>query len=165
MTGKLYDSSNTHKWNISMLSKKKQVSQRSLDNLKLGAEARRKDKQRHNFTLLPATVEWLKQSSNASDLIDRLVASAKAGHIYPEDTHDRKDEEVAVSNDVYERIDSLERENEQLRSQLSRQKEAVELLQKAVTSVDKGGVYKSNAAKLTKEVVEKAINLLESQSF
>lgn len=145
-----------------MLGKKKQVSQRSLENLKLGAESRRQDKQRHNFTLLPETVEWLKQSSNASDLIDRLVKSARAGHIHPNNTHGKKAEELTILDDVYERMASLERENEQLRSQLAKQKEAVELLQKAITSVDKGGVYKSNAAKPTKEVVEQALRLLES---
>lgn len=105
-----------------MLGKKRQVSQRSLENLKLGAEARRQDKQRHNFTLLPETIEWLKQSSNASGLIDRLVKSAKAGHIYPDNTHDGNGKELTISNDVYEKIEQLEKENEQLRSDLQKLK-------------------------------------------
>ena len=57
---------------------KRQVSQRSLDNLKLGASARYKGKLRINFSLLPETAEWLRQQDNASETIDRLVANAKS---------------------------------------------------------------------------------------
>jgi hypothetical protein len=45
-----------------------------LENLK--PEKRSQDKQRRNFTLLPATVEWLGKQPNASAAIDRLVAVA-----------------------------------------------------------------------------------------
>jgi hypothetical protein len=47
---------------------------KSLENLK--PEKRSQDKQRRNFTLLPATVEWLGKQPNASAAIDRLVAVA-----------------------------------------------------------------------------------------
>ena len=46
---------------------------RSLENLK--PEKRSQDKQRRNFTLLPATVQWLAEQPNASAAIDRLVDS------------------------------------------------------------------------------------------
>ena len=45
---------------------------RSLENLK--PEKRTQDKQRRNFTLLPATIVWLAKQPNASATIDRLVA-------------------------------------------------------------------------------------------
>jgi hypothetical protein len=47
---------------------------RSLENLK--PEKRSQDKQRRNFTLLPATVEWLGKQPNSSAAIDRIVAAA-----------------------------------------------------------------------------------------
>lgn len=61
-----------------MESKRKQICPRSLENLKLGASARNQDKVRHNFTLLPSTMAWLKATGNASEAIDNLVAVAKA---------------------------------------------------------------------------------------
>lgn len=45
----------------------------SLENLRRGSEARDRGKVRRNYTLLPETVEWLKEQRNASDAIDRLV--------------------------------------------------------------------------------------------
>lgn len=58
---------------------KRQINPRSLENLKLGAEARNRDKIRRNTTLLPETVQWLEEHGNASFMIDTLVASAKSG--------------------------------------------------------------------------------------
>lgn len=107
-----------------MLGKKKQVSQRSLENLKLGAESRKKDKQRHNFTLLPDTVVWLKATGNASDTIDALVEAARSGGLVSSNTHNWKDDKPTISNDVYEKIAQLEKENEQLRSDLQKLKAA-----------------------------------------
>lgn len=180
-----YYSSYTHEWNFFMLGKKKQVSQRSLENLKLGSEARRKDKQRHNFTLLPETVAWLKGTGNASDTIDALVTSARDGGLKSNSTHHWEDDGSCVSNNVYVRIDQLEKENNQLQLDLAKQKEVVAslldnennqlqlhlakqkeviaLLQKAVTPATQGGLYKANAAKSTKEAVEQAIALLSKQ--
>ena len=57
--------------------KERQVNPRSLENLKLGAEARNQDKQRTNLTLLPETVRWLKGWGNASEKVDELVAEAR----------------------------------------------------------------------------------------
>ena len=57
--------------------KERQINPRSLENLKLGAEARNQDKQRTNLTLLPETVEWLKGTGNASEKVDELVTEAR----------------------------------------------------------------------------------------
>jgi hypothetical protein len=146
-----------------MTDKKRKVSERSLENLKLGAESRRVGKVRHNFTILPETVQWLKGTGNASDTIDALVASFKTGELDSNHTHNEKDNNQLVSDSVYERIKELETENEQLRSQLAKQKEAVSLLEKAITSVKQGGLYQSNSAKPVKEAVEKALGFLLDQ--
>ncbi len=62
-------------------SKERQVNPRSLENLKLGAEARNQDKQRTNLTLLPETVRWLKGWGNASEKVDELVTEARRSHL------------------------------------------------------------------------------------
>ena len=51
------------------------MNSRSLENLKLGGQSRRKGKIRRTYTLLPETVEWLSQTGNASNSIDELVRS------------------------------------------------------------------------------------------
>lgn len=56
---------------------KRKTNPRSLENLKLGAEARNQGKQKLNVTLLPKTIRWLKARGNASLAIDDLVANAK----------------------------------------------------------------------------------------
>jgi hypothetical protein len=86
-----------------MLDKGRQISERSLENLKLGAESRRQGKLRHNFTILPETVQWLKGTGNSSDAIDTLVEAARTGRVRFNDTHDWKEPENTQSNDVYER--------------------------------------------------------------
>jgi hypothetical protein len=45
----------------------------SLENLKLGAAARRKGKVKLNLTVLPETAEKLKRSGNASRFVELLV--------------------------------------------------------------------------------------------
>jgi predicted RNase H-like nuclease (RuvC/YqgF family) len=107
-----------------MTDKVRQVSERSLENLKLGAQSRYQGKQRHNFTVLPETVQWLKGTGNASDAIDVLVEAAKDKGLFSNNTHDRKPE--VVSNDVYERntkdleisLEETQLELSKLRSQL-----------------------------------------------
>ena len=86
-----------------MADKERQVSERSLENLKLGAESRRQGKVRHNFTILPETVQWLKCSGNASEAIDNLVSAALNQELFSEDTHHRKEEPSTISNNVYNR--------------------------------------------------------------
>ncbi|WP_155823743.1 hypothetical protein [Gloeocapsa sp. PCC 7428] len=61
----------------------KQISPRSLENLKLGALKRYQGKVRCNFTILPETLEWLKRGGNASSRIDQLVAAAKRKELKP----------------------------------------------------------------------------------
>jgi predicted RNase H-like nuclease (RuvC/YqgF family) len=101
-----------------MATKERKISERSLENLKLGAQARYQGKARHNFTVLPETVEWLKATGNASDTIDALVEAARNGGLTSKSTHNWKDKEQVVSSDTYKRISQLEKENEQLRSDL-----------------------------------------------
>jgi predicted RNase H-like nuclease (RuvC/YqgF family) len=108
-----------------MTDKVRQVSERSLENLKLGAQSRYQGKQRHNFTVLPETVQWLKGTGNASDAIDVLVEAAKSKGLFSNNTHDREPE--VVSNDVYERnvkdleisLEETQLELSKLRSQLA----------------------------------------------
>lgn len=45
----------------------------SLENLKMGAIARRQGKRRVNVTLLPQTLAWLDKTGNRSEMIDELV--------------------------------------------------------------------------------------------
>jgi len=45
----------------------------SLENLKLGAAARRKGKVKLNLTVLPSTAEKLKRSGNASKFVELLL--------------------------------------------------------------------------------------------
>jgi hypothetical protein len=45
----------------------------SLENLKLGATARRKGKVKLNLTVLPLTAEKLKRSGNASRFVELLL--------------------------------------------------------------------------------------------
>lgn len=101
-----------------MVEKERRVSERSLENLKLGAESRRLGKVRHNFTILPETMQWLRGTGNASDTIDGLVLAVKCGALSSKYTHDQKEDKLTISDNVYERIILLEKENEQMRSQL-----------------------------------------------
>jgi hypothetical protein len=90
-----------------MTDEKRRMSERSLENLKLGAESRRQGKVRHNFTILPETVQWLKCSGNASEAIDNLVLAALDQKLFSINTHDRKDKEQTLSNDTHDRIEEL----------------------------------------------------------
>jgi hypothetical protein len=45
----------------------------SLENLKLGASARRKGKVKLNLTVLPSTADKLKRSGNASRFVELLL--------------------------------------------------------------------------------------------
>lgn len=102
-----------------MTDKVRQVSERSLENLKLGAKSRDKGKQRHNFTVLPETVQWLKETGNASSMIDILVDAAKDKSLVSNNTHDQKVQ--VTSNDVYEQnIKDLEVSLEETQLELSK---------------------------------------------
>jgi hypothetical protein len=103
-----------------MAEKERRVSERSLENLKLGAESRRQGKLRHNFTILPETVQWLKGTGNSSDTIDALVEAARNGGLVSSSTHDWKDKEQVVSNDVYKQVETLQSELAEVRSQLEK---------------------------------------------
>lgn len=103
-----------------MAEKERRMSQNSLANLKLGAETRRQGKVRHNFTILPETVQWLKGTGNASDAIDALVLQFKNNGANSNHTHDKKGDDQLVSDDVYKRIDTLQAELDETRSQLEK---------------------------------------------
>lgn len=101
-----------------MVGKDRRISERSLENLKLGAEARYQGKERHNFTVLPETLEWLKKGGNASRRIDELVAAAKSGELKSSYTHDRNHEQQLTSEYVYKQIETLQAELATAREQL-----------------------------------------------
>jgi predicted RNase H-like nuclease (RuvC/YqgF family) len=90
----------------------------------LGAQSRYQGKQRHNFTVLPETVQWLKGTGNASDAIDVLVEAAKDKGLFSNNTHDR--EVQLVFNDAYQQnvkelqvsLEETQLELSKLRSQL-----------------------------------------------
>lgn len=111
---------NTHFWILAVAGKERKISEHSLENLKLGAQARYQGKERHNFTVLPETLEWLKKGGNASRRIDELVAAAKSGELKPIHTHDRKPENNLSSESVYKQIDELKSELEQVRQERDR---------------------------------------------
>lgn len=92
---------------------KRQLNPRSLENLKLGAEARNQNKVRRNTTLLPETIQWLEERGNASLLIDSLVASARNGSLKfnSDDAHKQNSSDYAHNG-------ISESEAEKLRSQL-----------------------------------------------
>lgn len=151
----------------------RKVSERSLENLKLGSQARYQGKARHNFTVLPETVEWLKATGNASDTIDALVAAAKNGGLKSSNTHKWKEENKAVDSDsVYRRISELETELEQMRLQLETsrklERDATDQLCschsdafKAADILKAALKLRSNAGGAIKREIEKALPLID----
>lgn len=99
-----------------MADKERRINERSLENLKLGAEARRQGKERHNYTILPETHAWLEHSGNASRRLDELVASAKNGELKSSYTYERIQAEQQVSSSAYKEMEALNVEIKQLRS-------------------------------------------------
>lgn len=75
-------------------------------------------KVRCNYTILPETANWLRGRPNASEMLDVLVGGFRDGKLVYKDIQAEKKDGQTLPNDVYEQIDSLEKENEQLRSQL-----------------------------------------------
>ena len=62
----------------------RKISQASLENLKLGAKARRKGKVRVTLSLLPTTIKWLKKhdaKGNMSECVDEIVRRIIAGEL------------------------------------------------------------------------------------
>jgi outer membrane protein TolC len=83
--------------------------------LKLGSKFRDKGKQRHNFTVLPETVQWLKDTGNASDAIDKLVEAARKG-------------ELLSNTDYQQKIRDLELNLEETYFELSKVRSDLEML-------------------------------------
>lgn len=163
-----------------MSDKERKISERSLENLKLGSESRKLGKVRHNFTILPETMEWLRSWGNASDAIDGLVKSAKSGELDSNNTHEQKQEENTVSIDVYEKeIQDLKRDLEETQLELaktrslldtSRQKEQIQTdllcechsdAFKAADILKAALNLKGNATKAIKAEIEKALPLID----
>lgn len=111
---------------------KRQMNERSLENLKLGAESRKLGKVRHNFTILPETMEWLRGTGNASDAIDSLVQIAKSGGLNSNNTHERIEQKYQESINVYEReIQDLKRDLEETQLELAKTRSLLEASRKA----------------------------------
>jgi vacuolar-type H+-ATPase subunit H len=93
----------------------------SLENLKLGAEARSQGKVRRNYTVLPETHEWLKSQGNASEMVDRLVEHAKEN----QQRHhgDWKALSARVVSEAEKERDELRQQVEALQQELERRAE------------------------------------------
>lgn len=154
--------------------KKKVVSERSLENLKLGGPSRKnkEEKERHNILVLPETFQWLRGTGNASDMIDVLVETARKNGLNSVSTHDWKEKEQVVSNDVHKQIDDLKLQLEEVRSQLETykalEKNARELMSESISSGIKaaGHLKKAQALKKSKKggvdkEIEEAIRLID----
>lgn len=146
-----YTSSYTHDSINTMADKERRISERSLENLKLGAESRRLGKVRHNFTILPETVQWLKGTGNASDAIDGLVEAAKTGGLNSRNTHERIEPGLDNSINVYEReIQDLKRDLEETQMELTKTRSLLEQSRKI--EVDTMGLLaacQQNGSKIT----------------
>lgn len=118
-------SRHTHGWNLEAMEKERQMNERSLENLKLGAQSRDQGKIRTNCTLLPETLAWLKKRGNASHLIDELVKAAKGGELKPINSHENtSDNEViklqaTMVQSLQGDVERLEREKVELENQRS----------------------------------------------
>lgn len=120
---------NTQLWIKAMAAKERQMNERSLENLKLGAQARYQGKLRQNFSILPETLEWLKKGGNASSRIDELVAAAKSGQLKSDYTQSRKEESYQNSDVVYKQIDELKTELKRLQQERDRLAEQLKACQ------------------------------------
>jgi predicted RNase H-like nuclease (RuvC/YqgF family) len=141
---------------IGMVEKQRRVSERSLENLKLGSQARYQGKRRHNFTILPETVEWLKATGNASDTIDALVASVKDGSLRSKDTHNSKDEnELKLSQSLSDQITQLKTELEQTQSQIENAKAIEKELREQLNEAELLAIEWHQKKKMLKDLVTK----------
>lgn len=171
----------------------RKVSAKSLENLKLGSQSRYEGKERHNYTILPETAQWLKETGNASHSLDILVSLAKQNKLPSYDTHHR----IEQPTDNTSRLQELEQafnetyaELQGTRSQLkaerdrnqqlveiapqpsatdatstySQLEDAIALLTQAITPEKQGGSYRANNATGLKQVVTQALNLMEAQT-
>lgn len=159
---------------------KRQMSERSLENLKLGSESRKLGKVRHNFTLMPGSVQWLKGTGNASDAIDALVDAARSGGLKSSNTHEWNKQEQVQSNDVYEQeVKDLKRDLEEAQLELQKtrslleasrrsEQDALRLLSTCHTEAFEAAdilkaalKLKSNAGGAIKREIEKALPLID----
>jgi len=139
--------------------KERQINPRSLENLKLGAEARNQDKQRTNLTLLPETAHWLKGTGNASEKVDELVAEARRGNL---------GSAPGASEQVEQLQKALEQEREKVRqleqavkAETERANDAVLDGLKAATILHEALKFKSNNATPIKARIREALKLID----
>lgn len=159
---------------------KRRMSERSLENLRLGSESRKLGKVRHNFTLMPGSVEWLKGTGNASDAIDALVEAARNGGLKSSNTHEWNKQEQVQSSDVYEQeIKDLKRDLEETQLELQKTRSLLEASRqlernhadllcechsdafKASDILKAALKLKSNAGGAIKREIEKALPLID----
>ncbi|PSB32263.1 hypothetical protein [Chlorogloea sp. CCALA 695] len=154
-----------------MNDKVRQVSERSLENLKLGARSRSKGKVRHNYLIMPTTAKWLKDSGNASEAIDSLVEAAKDNSLVSSHTHDRKKGQQGLTissytHDGYEqKIKDLQISLEETYLELTKVRAANKQLQanlsKAVSILTTTLTMPANNASPIKAVIRAAIELIK----
>lgn len=107
----------TYNQNTAM-TKEREINPRSLENLKLGAIARNKNKIRRNTTLLPETITWLEACGNVSDTIDALVADMRDGKLTSIDEQPKLHSNN-THNKIAKEVEALRVKTEQLESQLA----------------------------------------------
>jgi tetratricopeptide (TPR) repeat protein len=149
-----------------MDNQKRQINPASLENLKLGAQARYQDKQKLNLTVLPGTKDWLKKSGNASQRVDDLVNAAQTGRLTPD--NGQPNEMLMELNDLRENCRdfqkaciALDRDLDRcvlqkmgLQERLKKQDAAIAVLTEALT-------LKANAGGAIKAEIKKALELLQ----
>lgn len=67
---------------------------KSLENLKLGGKSRYVGKERHAYSILPATHEWLASGGNASQRLDELVGKVLRNELVSIERLRRLEEEI-----------------------------------------------------------------------
>lgn len=125
---------------------KRGQSENSQRNLRLGGKSRYQGKERHNFTILPVTYNWLHENGNASERIDELVRLVREKELVP----------LSQISEI-EKIAELEAELKELRQELKKKNattdKIIDMLKLALPlPANKGGAIK--------DVVRKVLSLL-----
>lgn len=140
-----------------MRNKLRRMNQKSLDNLKLGAIATDKGKERRNITILPQTWEYLKATGNASEAIDNLVAASTSTTKQQEAVKDTSDYEQEI-NDFKRDLEETYLELQKMRSLLSARHDSAG---EAIIILKESLKLRANVGGAIKEEIRKALKLID----
>ncbi len=157
----------------------RKISEKSLENLKLGSKSRYEGKERHNYTILPETAQWLKETGNASHTLDILVSLAKQNKLPSYNTHHRIEQPTVSTSRLQEleqqlietyaelqgvrsQLQAARLANQETRSHSPQLEEAIALLTHAITPEKQGGIYRANNATGLKQLVTQALSLIQT---